>query len=71
MILRVVPFKYSWASFSVAPTAEYVIKLSKEIQYALKRYNHRGQLEQGRSGRAGGVINGNGAVFTLVLVPAA
>lgn len=40
----VILLKYSWLSLLCAPTAEYLIKLSKEIQFALKGYYERGQI---------------------------
>lgn len=59
-------FKYSWPSLLCAPTAEYLIKLSKEIQFALKGYYERGQLALIRPARAEGVITYKQAVFTFL-----
>lgn len=58
-------FKYSWRSLLCAPTAEFLIKLSKEIQYGPKGYYHKGQLPLIGPGHTEGVITSKHGVFTF------
>lgn len=58
-------FKYSWPSFLCAPTAEFLIKLSKEIQYGPEGYYHKGQLPPIGPGHTERVITSKHRVFTF------
>lgn len=58
-------FKYSWLSLLCAPTAEFLIKLSKEIQYGPEGYYHKGQLPLIGSGHTERVITSKHRVFTF------
>lgn len=48
-----------------APTAEFLIKLSKEIQYGPEGYYHKGQLPLIGPGHTKGVITSKHGVFTF------